>query len=135
VEEAKEKTLEIALDLNKRVGLIEERVNSLESDLHLLFQGTEDIKLRRNRLEAELAKLEKTKEDMERELTNINKKLKDTGIFVEDVTQKKNELIERIEELDRRLDKIKISKLVIPFVACLVVIIVIILLYLLLVIW
>ena len=107
-------------------------MSSIERDLYLLLRGTEDVRLRKNKLEVELRGLERAKEEMERELADLRMKLRDAGGFIENVTQGKDALLREIEEIDRRLDQMKVNKIAAPFVACLVAIVVMVILYFLL---
>jgi len=118
------------LDLNERIGLIEKRLNTIEEDLRLFLRGTEEVKLRKNKLEAEIKELQEVKEQLDMEIINLRKKFKDAEIPITGISERKDDLLRKIEKIDENLNQMKINKLIIPFVASLVIIFVMVVLYL-----
>lgn len=123
--------------LNERIGLIEKRLNTIEEDLQLFLRrgGVNHVKLRKNVLEVELRELEMEKVKLEEKSADVRRRLEEAGIFVGDITEKRDILLKKIEEIDQRLDKMKINRLVIPFLTSLIIIIVMVSLYLLMILW
>jgi len=113
-------------DLNERIISIEEKLNSIEEGLQLVLRGAEDVKLRKSRLEAEIRELGQLKEQLDIEMGRLRRKIEDTGILMINTS----DLFKKIEEIDEKIDQMKINKLIIPFVASLIVIIVMVVLYL-----
>lgn len=121
--------------LKKRIDLIEERLNTIEEDLQLFLRGAEEVKLRKNKLQVEIRELDVEKANLEAKSIDLRRKLEEVGIFVEDFTAKEDILHKKIDTINTELNRIKVNRLIVPFVSSLIVIAIMTGLYMIIVLW